>query len=195
VRFDADLLNFGVALLEVLVEHFADPETGGFWFTADDHERLISRSRTFTDEALPAGNGVAAICLQRYGYLLGESRYLSAAEDCLRAAWEPLSEQSAHHATLLTALEEYLAAPEFVILRGSAGAVESWRRQLAAHYAPRRTVLAIAEDATDLPAALQAKPPSADGTIAYVCRGHTCSAPINSLPLLATALAEPRAVG
>jgi uncharacterized protein YyaL (SSP411 family) len=44
------------------------------------------RSKSFTDEATPAGNGIAAYVLQRMGHLLGESRYLDAAEQTLRAA-------------------------------------------------------------------------------------------------------------
>ena len=55
-----------------------------------DHETLISRPKTFGDEALPAGNGVAAAVLLRFGYLLGEPRYLAAAERALRAAWPAL---------------------------------------------------------------------------------------------------------
>ena len=41
-------------------------------------------------------------------------------------------------------------------------------------------VLAVPTDATDLPAALADKRSQA-GTVAYVCRGTTCSAPLASL--------------
>jgi uncharacterized protein YyaL (SSP411 family) len=46
--------------------------SGGFFFTAADHERLIHRSKTFSDDSIPAGNAVAASVLCRLGYLLGE---------------------------------------------------------------------------------------------------------------------------
>ena len=73
-------LDFAIDLAEVLLRHFEDPESGGFFFTADDHEVLIHRSKPFADDALPAGNGIAAHALGRLGHLLGESRYLDAAE-------------------------------------------------------------------------------------------------------------------
>ena len=42
------------------------------------------------DESLPAGNGVAARALGRLGHLVGDTRYLAAAEKCLQAAWPHL---------------------------------------------------------------------------------------------------------
>jgi hypothetical protein len=189
VHFDAATLAFGAQLLDVLLERFADPEHGGFFFTADDHETLITRPRSFADDALPAGNGVAALALQRYGYLLGERRYLEAAARCLRAAGAQLARDSLSHATLLGALEEYLHPPEIVILRGRGRDLEPWRRQLARLYAPRRLVLAIPDDAATLPPALAAKAAVTDHVSAYVCRGPVCSAPLHTLQLLSAELA------
>ena len=51
----------------------------------------MHRSKSFADEAVPAGNAVAAQALARLGLLLGETRYLDAAAQTLRAAWPPLS--------------------------------------------------------------------------------------------------------
>jgi uncharacterized protein len=186
VRFRADELEFGRQLLEVVLRHFADP-AGGFFFTADDHETLIIRSKTFSDDATPAGNGIAALTLQRYGHLLGEPRYLAAAEGTLRAAWQALGRQPVGHVTLITALDELLEPPEIVILRGEPAAIEAWRRELARTYAPWRLVLAIASDAPGLPAALADKAPRGEAA-AYICRGSTCSAPVDSIRELVSRL-------
>ena len=64
-RWDAGHLAFAQELAELLLEHFEDRDNGGFWFTANDHEQLIHRSKPFADEAIPSGNGVAALALQR----------------------------------------------------------------------------------------------------------------------------------
>ena len=50
-------LVFAQALVEVMMAFYADAESGGFFFTASDHERLIHRSKTFSDESIPSGNG------------------------------------------------------------------------------------------------------------------------------------------
>jgi len=181
-RWRSSDLEFAVALADAALAHFADP-AGGFWFTADDAEALIHRSKSFADEALPAGNGVAARLYGRLGYLLGEPRYLAAAEATLRAAWSALDRYPPAHASLLDALEEQLEPTEIVVLRGPEAVIAGWHRELSRLYAPRRLLLAIPESAADLPAALATKPAAPDG-LAYLCKGTVCEAPLSSLPAL-----------
>jgi uncharacterized protein YyaL (SSP411 family) len=176
-------LRFATELAEALLAHFEDRESGGFFFTADDHEQLMHRSRSFSDEAVPAGNAIAAQALTRLGLLLGETRYLDASAKTLRAAWPTLQHYPHAHTALLVALEEHLEPPEIVIVRGDGKEAADWRDELAKVYAPRRLVFAIPADASDLPAAIADKKPLPE-TAAYVCRGMTCSAPVRSLSAL-----------
>ncbi|MDH3622133.1 MAG: thioredoxin domain-containing protein, partial [Gammaproteobacteria bacterium] len=101
-RWDTDHLQFAIQLADLMLEHFEDSEGGAFFFTADDHERLIHRPKPLADEAVPSGNGIAAFALQRLGFLLGETRYLDAAESTLRAIWRAISEYPHGHVSLLT---------------------------------------------------------------------------------------------
>jgi uncharacterized protein len=193
VRFDARDLRFACELLELVLDRFRDSGSGALYFTSDDHESLIHRSMSFGDDATPSGNGIAALALERLGHLLGETRYLEAAERILRAAWAAIERQPSSHVALLLALEEHLEPTEIVIVRGEPRELESWRARLAHLYAPRRLTLAIANDAAELPAALAAKPPRG-GAVAYLCRGTVCSAPIGSLDELTAALGAGTAV-
>ena len=179
-RFDSAELKFAGELLEVVLQHFVDTDAGGFFFTSDDHECLIYRSKSFADDAMPAGNGIAAFVFQRMGHLLAEPRYLQVAERTLRAAWLGLEKYPHAHTTLLTALDELLNPLETLILRGDKSEITAWARELHKLYAPRRMVLAVPSDAQDLPPALAQKS-SRSGSVAYVCHGSTCSAPIDSL--------------
>ena len=61
---------------------------------------LIHRSKAFSDDATPSGNGIAAQVLLRLGHLLGEPRYLAAAERTLRAAWRALERYPQSHVSL-----------------------------------------------------------------------------------------------
>ena len=56
-------------------------------------------------------------------------------------------------------------------------------------YAPRRMVFAIPDDATGLPGALAAKAPR-EGTVAYLCEGPQCSAPVDDLARLVRMLRD-----
>ena len=136
---------------------------------------------------MPAGNGVAAQALTRLGLLLGETRYLDAAARTLRAAWAPLERYPHAHASLLVALSEHLDPPQQVIVRGRRDEAGKWRDAVTKKYSPARQVFAIETDAPGLPAALADKR-ALDTTVAYVCRGTTCSEPVRALaPLLALA--------
>jgi uncharacterized protein YyaL (SSP411 family) len=149
---------------------------------------LIHRPKSFGDDATPAGNGIAAFALQRMGYLLGESRYLEAAERAIRAGWAAMERYPQGHTSLLMALEEMLSPPQIVVLRGDSGTIEGWRRELAKLYSPRRMVLAVPADAPDLPAAITEKTARGAAAVAYVCRGSVCGEPIASFADLTEAL-------
>jgi uncharacterized protein YyaL (SSP411 family) len=181
-RWRSEDLNFACALADVLLTRFADSERGGFYFTANDHEALIHRPKSFADEATPSGNAVAALALQRLGWLLGDTRYLHAAEQTLRADWPALQDHPSAHATLLMALDEYLHPPQLVIIRGHDNEVSEWQLELNKLYQPRRLVFGINRDAV-LPEVLAAKATQSN-TVAYVCRGTTCDPPVTALAAL-----------
>jgi uncharacterized protein YyaL (SSP411 family) len=188
-RWRGEDLEFARALADRLLEDFEDRERGGFWFTAEGLDPPLYRPKGFADEATPAGNGIATLALGRLGWLLGEARYLEAAERAVRGAWPSLSRAPQAHGTMLTALEEHLRPPQVVILRGPLGEAAEWSRALAPLYAPLRMLFAIPDDAPDLPPSLAAKAPRGR-TVAYLCEGPQCSAPIDDLARLVRALRD-----
>jgi len=187
-RWNTQHLNFATLIADLMLAHFEDTEQGGFYFTADDHETLMHRPKPLADEAMPSGNGVAAYALQRLGHLLGEQRYIDAADRALRNAWKAIDEYPHGHVTLLNALEENLTPPEIIVLRGDAGEVARWRDSAGKLYAPSRLVFAIAESENDLPGLLAERKAVAGETVAYRCVGTHCELPVTSWETLATSL-------
>jgi hypothetical protein len=179
-RFRVQDLEFACRLADALLERFADREQGGFWFTAAGEDPPLARPKGFADEAMASGNGVAARALARLGWLTGEQRYLDAAEATVRAGFASLARAPDAHAAMLIALDEYLEPVEILVVRGRGAELAAWQAALARRYSPRRMVLAIPSDAAGLPDALAAKRPR-EATVAYVCRGAVCSAPIERL--------------
>ena len=171
-EFRTSDLEFARALADVLLEQFEDPQQGGFFFTSHDHEKLIHRPKPGHDNATPSGNGIAAFALQRLGHLSGETRYLDAAERALALYYPALAQQPTGFASLLMALQEYLAPPQIVILRGTPGAGAAWRRQLSRHYWPATLILTLEGELAGLSETL-AKPVSQEVS-AWVCQGTAC---------------------
>ena len=191
-RWSGEHLQFAISLADALLEHFEDEDGGGFYFTANDHEALIHRPKPLADESVPSGNGIAAFALQRLGFLLGETRYLDAAERALRAAWQAMDEYPHGHVSLLTALEEFLEHTEIIVIRGASAEIDRWSAAAARLYAPRRLVYAIPAGETGLPGALADRASRDDETVAYRCLGTHCELPVTSWEALAANLSGQR---
>jgi uncharacterized protein YyaL (SSP411 family) len=190
-EFRVEDLVLARELAETLLTRFEDPQEGGFYFTSHDHEALIHRPKSAADNATPSGNGVAAFALQRLGHLMGESRYLAAAERTLALFGPQLARHPQGFATLAAALEEFLDPPGVVILRGPSSELGSWQARLSRSYRPGVMAVAIPEDMTGLPAALDK--PLQGGVAAWVCRGSTCLPPVAEPEALDQALELRRA--
>ncbi len=178
-QWDSKWLLWARQLADVLIEQFEDKNSGGFFFTSHDHEQLIQRSKSYSDDAIPAGNGIAAESLLLLGYLLAEPRYIDAAERCLKAAWSSINHAAISHCSLLEALDSHLDPPQIIILRGPAEGLSDWLRPAIGKFTPHTCIFAIAED-NALPPALAEKSMS-DTVSAYVCEGMQCLPPVSSL--------------
>ena len=185
-EFRSEDLRLARSLADALLARFEDRELGGFFFTSHDHERLILRPKPGHDNATPSGNGIAALALARLGYVLGETRYLDAAERALKIFMPTMRQRPAGFASLCLALAEVTEPTRTVILRGDAPAIVDWRNRLARRYRPHTLVLALDNGLVDLPETL-AKP-AASGVNAYLCEGVSCRAPVSSAEQLEQAL-------
>jgi hypothetical protein len=191
-RFHERDLAWAIVLAEQLLARFEDRDGGGFFFTAHDHERLIQRPKTWTDEALPAGNGIAARALLRLASITGESRYRDAAERTLHAAYPTMQRFPEACATLLRALHDFLRPrPQLVVRFASAAEQDAWRAALANVPLSRLDVYFVPAGQEDLPGMLAAQR-YATGGVAYLCHGSRCLPAIVSPAALAETLGDLR---
>ncbi|MDG3004224.1 thioredoxin domain-containing protein [Paludisphaera mucosa] len=104
---DPKRLEQARTLADRMIADFGDDAEGGFFFTADDHETLLARSKGPLDDALPSANAVAALDLLALHRATGEARYLDLAGRTLDAFSSFLTQDPASMPTMLTALAEY----------------------------------------------------------------------------------------
>jgi len=180
VRWRSEDMEFAIELAEILLRDFFDHDNGGFYFTAQQHEKLITRPKSFNDDAIPSGNGIAASALGKLGYLLAEPRYLEVAEKTIKASWSQLKEHAYVNNTMLLAVEDYLFPPQIIILRGKSALLQQWQAVCQEKFAPQRLCFAITDEAIHLPTALVDKKVQGE-IVAYICEGHQCSQPITDL--------------
>ena len=106
--------EWAVQLAELLVSRFGDPAAdppnvpGGFFFTADDSEKLIARYKHTSDNATPSGNGMAATALLKLAQLTGEERWRAAAIDCLELMSSQMTREPLASGQALLSLDDWL---------------------------------------------------------------------------------------
>jgi uncharacterized protein YyaL (SSP411 family) len=182
----------------VILDRFIDNEKGGFFFTSDDHETLITRSKAAFDGSTPSGNSAAVMALLRLHGYTGEERYRLEAERTLRLFREFIEKQPFGFSHMLEAVDLYQRGPTEVVIVGGPNSPEllEWQERLGLIYVPNLAIFVA--DGVD--AAAGAQPGfipeqvrdkrQIDGQVtAYVCREHSCTPPITSFKDLQKELA------
>lgn len=178
-RWNNQWFEWARKLADSLIKHFASTD-GGSYFTSDDHQQLIMRSKTFHDDAMPSGNAIAAQALYYLGYLCSEPRYIDHAEATIQAASLNLAKQPISHAALLNAVDIKLRSAKLIILRGDKQKMQAWEQELQQRYLPDVLCVAI-DDETTPPSPISNKKLIGNQVSAYICEGMTCQEPVTKL--------------
>jgi hypothetical protein len=193
LTLDATWLSRAREISASMVRWFWDDAIGGFFDSAHDAEALIARPREITDNAVPAGNSLAAELLLRLGILTGSD------DDRRRGSWvletpsEPLARYPSAFGHALGAAELAVHRGTEVALVGERGAadVEALAREVAWHYLPS---LVLAGGSEGDAGAREGIPllhdrATIDGrATAYVCRGYVCELPVTDAASLGAQL-------
>jgi uncharacterized protein YyaL (SSP411 family) len=182
--FEPKWLRAAIDLAGVMLKHFADPNGAGFFFTADDHEQLIARTKDMHDGSTPSGNAMAVTALLRLAALTGRRDLAEAAERTLRGYRETMAEHPAASGQMLIALDFYLGPVQQVAIVGPARGAETMRALAAVRTAfrPNRAI-AFHDPADGLPAAelaalFEGKEAVGGAVTVYVCENFACLAPL-----------------
>ena len=161
-------------------QHYWDENAGGFYFTADDADDVITRTKNSLDNATPAGNAVMAEVLARLYHLIGEDDYRSQCERLIAAFSGEAAKNPYHYVTLINAAQ-FLAEATQMIFIGSLDDPET-RDLLSARNRVNvpASVASVIASGDDLSAGHPAagKSQIEGRATAYVCRGPVCSAPL-----------------
>ena len=182
---EARWLHAAGELLDVALTHFADGD-GGFFDTADDAERLVSRPKDPTDNAAPSGTSALASALLSYSALTGSLDHRQAAERALRVVSSIGVQQPRFLGWALAAGEALVSGPLQIAVVGE-DARGPLARTARAHRPPGAVVVSGDPDDAGMPL-LAGRPLVEGGAAAYVCRGMVCDAPVTDVAALRAAL-------
>ena len=173
-------------LADETIGRFGDPEQGGFFSTASDHEPLPVRRRELEDSPIPAGQSSVALGLLRLSALTGEHAYAEQALGVLRPLTQAVTRYPTAFGHLLQAMAFHLGpVREVAVVGDDPGAL------LAVVRAEHRPRLVLAGGPGFEPPAvplLEGRTPVDGRTAAYVCEGFACRAPVTEPGDLASQL-------
>jgi hypothetical protein len=171
--FDPRWFSEARGLADIILERFEDPERGGFFSTATDHEELIARRKDIDDHPIPAGSSSAAFGLLRLARLTGEQRYEDAALGHIRLLHVIAPQHAGGFGHLLQAIDFLLADVREVALVGEdRGSLESVvREQFRPH-------LVLAGGPADGVPLLEGRSTVDGRAAAYVCERFACQRPV-----------------
>ena len=171
--FDPRWFTEARGLADTILERFADPERGGFFSTATDHEELIARRKDIDDHPIPAGSSAAAFGLLRLARLTGEQRYEDAALGHIRLLHVIAPAHAGGFGHLLQAIDFQLAEVREVALVGDDR--EPLERVVREAFRPHVVLAGGPEDGVPL---LEGRTTVDGRAAAYVCERFACQRPV-----------------
>ena len=194
--FDDHYLNQAIELTDTMIKHFWDNKNGGFFMTADDGEKLLIRSKTVYDGAIPSGNSVAALNTIRLARMTGNADYETRCHQTLRAFSGSVGSHPAGHAQLLIVLDFAVGPAYEVVICGEKGSrnVNEMLSAIHRNFIPNK-VLLFKNDSLTPPPITQIAPftkamKSIDdkGATVYVCENFTCKLPTTDIKTMLASL-------
>jgi uncharacterized protein YyaL (SSP411 family) len=165
---------------DLMLDEFWDADGGAFFFTGNNHEELLIRSKDFYDNATPSGNSAAADVLLKLAKLTGAEKYEPFAVTILRLVAAQVGRYPQAFGRVLSALEFYLNPVKEIVILGEKGS--ELEREVWSEYLPDKVVVLAADSQAnaELIPLLQERKKIDGKTTVYVCENFTCQKPVTT---------------
>ena len=190
-------LQRAIQYLDSLIIHFWDNNEKSFFFTPNDHEQLILRTKNFYDLAIPSGNSMAVYALLRIHFITQNQDYLDKAELVIKSCYKAALGNPFGFGQLLISLYLYFKKPlEIIILQNKKKDYNKreMKKWIMKQYIPNSITLALEFPSDELQQLMSSniftlfKGKQIDIAhnekfmeCVYICKDFTCSLPMYSL--------------
>ena len=186
--FATKYLSQALDLMNIMVEDFWDDKNGGFFLGSDQSEKLIVRSKTAYDGAIPSGNSVAVMNMVKLTRITGNTNWAELAEKTIRAFSEDVNRTPTGYTLMLTGfMFDTQNSKEIVIVGDSRNRnTTKFLHTIRASYAPHKVLLFKDTSVSDNRLEQLANWTSTQNSIngkptAYVCKNFACNQPTSDL--------------
>lgn len=180
-------LERAIEYTDSMIAHFWHPKTNDFYFTPDDNEQLIVRTKNHYDLAIPSGNSVAISNLIKLYYYTQKEDLLSKADQMIQRMSKPAIGNPFGFGQLLSAIYLRMKTPlEITIIKH--GEQSELGNYMNKRFLPNAiTAIASQSSLSELDKYPYFKNKSINNNInnnsrefAYVCKDFSCSLPLST---------------
>jgi uncharacterized protein YyaL (SSP411 family) len=186
--FDVSYLQRAIELNNDLLTHYWDDQNGGLFFTADDGEELLVRSKDIYDGAIPSGNSVEALNLLRLARITASEELEKKSAAIGRAFGQQVQRSPVAYTQLMNAIDFAVGPSYEVVIAGDSKAEDTKSMLLALQqkFVPNKIVLLRPSEQKSPQIVKIAEftryQTSQNGkATAYVCLNYACKAPTNDV--------------
>jgi uncharacterized protein YyaL (SSP411 family) len=184
--FEMRYLSEALRLQDTMIKHFWDKEDGGFFYTSDDSEKILTRHKDIHDGAIPAGYSIAFLNLIRLARMTGKTDYEEKAAALAKAFSSHQEGIPSQNTMFLTGLD-FLFGPSYeIVIVGNLESPETKNMFQAVNtcFIPNKVVLFKKETDPKLEnmiSFVKSMKTIGGKTTAYICRAFVCEKPMTEV--------------
>lgn len=174
VTFDEKWLLEARKLVDFVLDHFYDHESGLFFYTSDQDEALIARKYEVMDNVIPASNSVMAWNLKKMASFFAVSNYDRLYKHMLKTVEPHIKSYGSAYSNWASLLLEEIEGGFEIAITGTEA--ENKRSEIEKIYIPNKIILGGQQGTLPL-----LKDKFTSETRIFVCENKTCSLPVSDV--------------
>ena len=123
--FDISYLKTALELNQIQIDDFWDESIGGFYFTAKNSEKLLTRQKEIYDGAIPSGNSIAMLNLLRLSYITGNHELEEKADILSRVFSDKVKASPLAYTQFLVAIDFAIGPTYSLVIAGNTDAEDT----------------------------------------------------------------------
>ncbi len=185
--FNLKYLKVAIKLQEIQNNYFWDTKNGGYFFTANDAEKLLTRNKDIYDGAIPSGNSVSFNNLLKLGKLTANSNFEDLASQMSKTFSDAVNKAPSGTTMMLQGINFAIGNSSEVIIVGDKNSAEAKEllKKINREFLPNKVVLF--KSGNNQAELEEIAPFSKDYKVGnekllvYVCQNFNCNIPISDI--------------
>lgn len=179
-----EYLEMSDKMMNSSLRNFWDEDNAGFFFTAKNAEKLISRQKEIYDGAIPSGNSLMLRNLLSLYKITGKSNYMEKADQLIKYFSDAVSAAPSAHTMFVSAASMLEYDGGEIVLCGDEKEIKDFLNEINKLFLPNTLIISKTDQngskLEKLADYTKSMIPKDGKATAYLCRNFACENPVHS---------------